>query len=97
MESRNARLGLQLFCVYLLLYGGFVLLAAFSPTTMEATPLAGINLAILYGFALIVGALIMALIYGAMCKGEPATDDSAAGPQANGNSTTAASAQEDSQ
>ncbi|MCP4510525.1 MAG: DUF485 domain-containing protein, partial [Fuerstiella sp.] len=37
MESRNARLGLQLFGVYLVLYGSFVLLAAFSPTTMEAT------------------------------------------------------------
>ncbi len=95
MESRNARLGLQLFCVYLLLYGGFVLLAAFSPTTMEATPLAGINLAILYGFALIVGALIMALIYGAMCQGEPAPHDSAAVPPANGSGETAASTQED--
>ena len=97
MESRNARLGLQLFCVYLLLYGGFVLLAAFSPTTMEATPLAGINLAILYGFTLIVGALIMALIYGALCEGEPAAPDSAAGRSANADGASAASAQEDAQ
>ncbi|MCP4782163.1 MAG: DUF485 domain-containing protein [Fuerstiella sp.] len=99
MESRNARLGLQLFGVYLVLYGSFVLLAAFSPTTMEATPVAGINLAILYGFALIVGALVMALIYGAMCQAEPtaasATNDSAAGPQANGTEANAASTQED--
>ncbi|HIF00470.1 MAG TPA: DUF485 domain-containing protein [Planctomycetes bacterium] len=101
MESRNARLGLQLFCVYLVLYGGFVLLAAFSPATMEATPVAGINLAILYGFALIVGALVMALIYGAMCKGEPtaatATNDSAVDPQENGTEANAASTQEDTQ
>ncbi|MDG2127950.1 MAG: DUF485 domain-containing protein [Fuerstiella sp.] len=97
MESRNARLGLQLFCVYLLLYGGFVLLAAFSPATMETTPLAGINLAILYGFALIVGALVMALLYGALCQGESAASDSAAGQSANAKGASAASTQEDAQ
>ena len=96
MESRNARLGLQLFCVYLVLYGGFVLLAAFSPTTMEITPLAGINLAILYGFALIVGALIMALIYGALCHGEP-VDAGDSGTQTSGNGSGTGSAQEDAQ
>ncbi|MEZ6132400.1 MAG: DUF485 domain-containing protein [Planctomycetaceae bacterium] len=70
MESKNARLGLQLFCVYLVLYGGFVLLNAFAPQTMELTPLPGINLAILYGFGLIVAALLLALLYGVLCKGE---------------------------
>lgn len=70
MESKNARLGLKLFFVYLFLYAGFVLINTFSAETMEMTPIAGINLAILYGFALIVGALILALIYGAMCEAE---------------------------
>lgn len=80
MESKNARLGLQLFAVYLVLYGGFVLLNAFAPQTMEITPVGGINLAILYGFGLIIAALVLALIYGAICKGEdaPATPSSAA-------------------
>ena len=68
METRNARIGLVLFCVYLLLYGGFVLLCAFSPDTMARTPVTGINLAILYGFALIVSALVLALVYGWLCK-----------------------------
>ena len=31
MQSRNARIGLKLFCVYLLLYGGFVGINSFSP------------------------------------------------------------------
>jgi uncharacterized membrane protein (DUF485 family) len=53
-----------LFGVYLALYGGFVLLAAFAPQAMEATPLAGVNLAIWYGFGLIAAALLLALIYG---------------------------------
>ncbi len=65
--TRNARIGLVLFTVYLLLYGGFVLLNAFSPETMERPVLAGVNLAIVYGFGLIVAALALALLYGWMC------------------------------
>lgn len=68
MEKYNARLGLVLFAVYLLLYGGFVLVNAFAPEKMEATPIAGINVAILSGFGLIVMALVMALLYGWLCK-----------------------------
>lgn len=68
MANSNARLGLVLFFVYLAFYAGFVLLAAFSPETMERTPWAGVNLAIWYGFALIVAAFVLALIYGALCS-----------------------------
>jgi len=68
MQKRNARIGLVLFSIYLLLYGGFVLLNAFSPDTMSITPVAGINLAILYGFGLIVAALVLALLYGWLCR-----------------------------
>lgn len=68
MQTRNARIGLVLFGVYLLLYGGFVLLNAFSPDTMAVKPVAGINLAILYGFGLIAAALVLALLYGWLCK-----------------------------
>lgn len=67
MQTRNARMGLVLFAVYLVLYGGFVLLNTFSPETMEATPIVGINVAILYGFGLIIAAFVMALLYGALC------------------------------
>ena len=70
--SRNARLGLVLFAIYLALYGGFVFLNAFNPKAMEWTPLGGINLAILYGFALIIAALVMALLYGATAVDEAA-------------------------
>jgi uncharacterized membrane protein (DUF485 family) len=68
MAEWNARLGLALFVVYLLLYGGFVALAAFAPEWMERTPLAGVNLAVWYGFGLIVAALVLALIYGWACR-----------------------------
>ena len=64
MNNRNARLGFALFSIYLILYGGFVFINAFAPSLMELTPLAGVNLAIWYGFGLIVAALVLALIYG---------------------------------
>lgn len=66
--KRNARVGLQLFTVYFLVYAGFVLLNAFWPRVMEWTPVAGINLAILYGLLLIVGALLMSFLYGWLCQ-----------------------------
>ncbi len=72
METRNARIGFVLFVVYLLLYGGFVFLNAFAADVMEITPIAGVNLAILYGIGLIVAALVLALLYGFLCKEEPA-------------------------
>lgn len=64
MVPRTSRIGLVLFTIYLALYGGFVLLNAFRPSAMEATPWAGINLAVLYGLGLILAAIVLALIYG---------------------------------
>jgi uncharacterized membrane protein (DUF485 family) len=67
MLPRSSRLGLSLFAVYLALYGGFVALNTFAPSTMEATPWAGINVAILYGCGLIAAAVVLALVYGIFC------------------------------
>ena len=67
METYNARLGFVLFAVYSVFYGSFVLLNAFVPDIMETKPALGINLAILYGFGLIIAALVLALVYGTMC------------------------------
>jgi uncharacterized membrane protein (DUF485 family) len=67
-SRRNARIGLGLFAVYLVLYTGFVLLNAFRPEVMESTA-AGVNLAVLSGFGLIAGAFVIALAYGWLCRG----------------------------
>ncbi len=74
MQTRNSRIGLVLFGIYLLLYGGFVFLNAFSPESMEAIPVAGVNLAIVFGFGLILAAFVLALVYGFLCR---ATDENA--------------------
>ena len=70
MQTHNSRIGFVLFVVYLILYGGFVFSNAFAAESMEATPLAGVNLAILYGIALIVAAMVLALVYGWLAKSE---------------------------
>jgi uncharacterized membrane protein (DUF485 family) len=70
----NARLGMILFVIYLVLYLGFVFINAFAADLMEITVLAGLNLAIVYGFALIVVALLLAGIYGVLCRVEKGGD-----------------------
>lgn len=62
------KLGIWMFVFYLLFYGGFVAVNLLAPLAMEQTILLGMNLATVYGFALIVVALIQALIYDAMCR-----------------------------
>jgi uncharacterized membrane protein (DUF485 family) len=74
------RLGLTLFAVYLALYTGFVLLAAFAPELMEVAPLAGVNVAIWYGFGLIVAAIVLALVYGWACGPSQRPPDSDVDP-----------------
>jgi uncharacterized membrane protein (DUF485 family) len=49
--------------VYLLLYGGFMVLNAFYPQQMRRPVFAGVNLAVTYGLVLIVGAFVLALLY----------------------------------
>jgi uncharacterized membrane protein (DUF485 family) len=71
MAGRNARIGLVLFVLYAACYAAFVFVSAFAPDWMDAKPFAGLNLAILSGFGLIVLALVLALIYGVMADRGP--------------------------
>mgnify|MGYP002624654234 CR=1 FL=1 len=66
--ERRARTGLALFAIYLLLYGGFMGLSTFFPQTMRSKPLAGITLAVTYGFGLILAAILLAFLYGWLCR-----------------------------
>ena len=65
--ARNARLGLRLFAFYTAIYAAFVLLNAFVPSVMEKT-LTGVNFAIVSGFVLLVGAFVLAIVYGWACR-----------------------------
>lgn len=63
-RTQNGKLAMILFTLYLVLYAGFMLINVFFPDLMETTPLAGVNLAIWYGFGLIISAILLAFIYG---------------------------------
>lgn len=70
------RLGLRLFAVYSFFYAGFVLVNAFAAPLNEWIPFGGLNLAIWWGFALIVGAFVLSLIYGFLAKDEDVLSES---------------------
>jgi len=62
------RLGIWMFLFYSLFYASFVAINLINPLAMAAIVFAGLNLATVYGFALIIVALIEALIYDGMCR-----------------------------
>jgi uncharacterized membrane protein (DUF485 family) len=64
----NTKMGVILFGVYLLFYGGFMALSAFWPQVMSQPFLRGANLAVVYGFALILAALVLAMVYMKVCR-----------------------------
>jgi len=65
--EKKSKLGLILFFVYVLVYVGFVLIGLVNPEAMGVHVLGKQNLAIVYGFGLILLAVIMGFIYNALC------------------------------
>lgn len=55
-----------MFIVYAIVYAGFVIINSFAPKLMGAEVL-GQTFAVVYGFGLIIFALILALVYNALC------------------------------
>ena len=62
------RLGVWMFVFYSIFYASFVAINLLNPLAMATIVFAGLNLATVYGFALIIVALIEALVYDAMCR-----------------------------
>lgn len=63
----KTRLGVQMFFIYALVYAGFVLINIIKPVLMEKPIIFDLNLAVVYGFGLIILSLVMALIYNYLC------------------------------
>jgi uncharacterized membrane protein (DUF485 family) len=68
VDRHNARWGMVLFVIYVALYLGFMIRAAFDPEEMASPSIAGLNLAIVYGVGLIVAALVLAFVYTLVSK-----------------------------
>ena len=64
----KSRLGIWMFISYLIFYGVFVAINVGYPLLMERVVWRGMNLATVYGFALIVFALLQALAYDFLCR-----------------------------
>lgn len=64
----KSKLGIWMFLCYLIIYVVFVAINVGSPLLMERIVWRGMNLATVYGFALIVIALLQALVYDVLCR-----------------------------
>lgn len=74
IQQRNSLLGIRLFALYSVFYMAFVLVNAFAPELGEWKVVGGLNLAVLWGFALIGLAFLLALAYGVLCANENESD-----------------------
>jgi uncharacterized membrane protein (DUF485 family) len=61
------RLGLIMLAIYGVVYLAFIIINVATPKTMGVVVVAGLNLAIIYGFALIVIAFLLAIAYNWAC------------------------------
>ena len=74
--------GIKLFITYCLIYSGFIAINTIMPKLMETKIIFGLNLACVYGFGLILLAIIMGLLYNAACsKAEDTMNSSEEGEQ----------------
>lgn len=62
-DGTKSRLGLSLFIVYVLMYGGFMGLVLGRPDLLSWRPFGGVNLAIASGMGLIAAAFVLAFVY----------------------------------
>ena len=65
--AKKSKLGIILFFAYTLIYSGFVLIGLTKPELMGLELMGGQNIAIIYGFGLIVLAIVMGFIYNYFC------------------------------
>ncbi|MCJ7694168.1 MAG: hypothetical protein MUO40_01975 [Anaerolineaceae bacterium] len=64
----KVKLGIRMFFVYFIFYITFVAINLINPLAMAKIVFAGMNLATVYGFMLIIVAIIEALIYDWFCR-----------------------------
>ena len=63
----KARLGVVMFAIYAIVYAGFVLINTISPQVMGRPAISGLNIAVTYGMGLIIFAVVLGLVYSALC------------------------------
>jgi uncharacterized membrane protein (DUF485 family) len=66
-EGFKAKLGFVMIAIYTVVYFAFIIIAVTNPPLM-AKDIGSLNLAIVYGFGIIILAIILALIYNFACS-----------------------------
>ena len=61
------KIGIRMFIVYGIVYAGFVIINTFVPKLMGKRVFFGLNLAVTYGFGLILLAIVAGMIYNSIC------------------------------
>lgn len=65
--AKKAKLGVILFLCYAAIYAGFVAIGLINPDLLGKQVVGNQNLAIIYGFGLIVLAMVMGFVYNFFC------------------------------
>jgi len=63
----KAKLGIYMFFVYVIIYAGFIVINVASPKLMGLILFSGLNMAVVYGFGLILLAIVMGIVYNHLC------------------------------
>jgi uncharacterized membrane protein (DUF485 family) len=66
--AKKAKLGVILFLCYAAIYAGFVAIGLLDPDLLAKQVIGKQNLAIVYGFGLIILAMVMGFIYNLVCS-----------------------------
>jgi len=72
-QSYKAKLGILMFAIFTPIYLAFILICVISPSTM-AKDVGSLNVAIVYGFGIIILAIIQAVIYNIICSNKEKHD-----------------------
>ena len=66
LDKKKAQLGVVMFVIYTIVYAGFIYINVWDSKIMKIS-IGSLNVAIVYGFVLIVLALVLAIIYNHIC------------------------------
>ncbi|MFC1995805.1 DUF485 domain-containing protein [Chloroflexota bacterium] len=73
-QGFKTKLGLIMFAIYTPIYFSFILIAVVNPKIM-AKDIGSLNVAIVYGFGIIILAIVQALVYNYICQKRETMED----------------------
>jgi len=64
------KVGIRMFIAYAVVYAGFIVINTIVPKLMGKQIVLGLNLAVTYGFGLIILVIIAGMVYNRICSGK---------------------------